>query len=793
MNKQLIVMGVLCLLFTHFSLYAQSLHNSVRGKVMDQDAKIPLVGANVIIIAGEKEKGASTDGNGEFAIDEVPIGRINILLSYLGYEEVFIGDVLLNSGKELVLELEMAESIHFLEEVVVKANDSRQRPINEMASVSARSFSVEESGRYAASFFDPARMALNYAGVTSAGGEGDILNEIIVRGNSPKGIAWHLEGIEIPNPNHFGGQGNSGGGISMLSSSTLSNSDFYTGAFPAEYGNAVSGLFDLKMRNGNNEQAEYSLMLGLLGIEAAAEGPFSKDSKSSYLINYRYSTLSALDKLGVSPIGDVVPVYQDLSFKFNFPTSNFGTFALFGLGGTNSNGMVPDADTSLWESDDDKWGFDEKQRTGTIGLSHRILFENNSYLHTVAAVSVDNYDYDDYYLDKSQELIEVPDEIGDFRNNIIRVSTKYTRKINAKNTYRIGAIISAYQSSYDLREQNDGNWESYLDSDANSSMIQFFGHWKWKLNSGVNVNGGLHYTRFNLNGHSSLEPRLAVQWDIGDRDQIALSAGIHSRPEHLSFYFVEDPNQGENNRYPNKNLDFTKSAQTVLAYDKLFRNKIHLKTEVYFQKLYDVPVVDDENSTESIINAQDIWDIAGAGIATNKGTGKNYGVDLTLERSFTNQFYFLFSGSLYDSKYTAANGIEYNSRYNGGYSSRMLVGKEYKVGKKQNNILSVNAKFILMGGNRYTPIDIDQSLADQETILIDELTFTEQTPAYWRTDVGVSIRFNREKSTHGLFLEIQNVTNRENIFTQYFNTESNQIDYYYQTGLLPNLNYRIEF
>ena len=251
---------------------AQELTQTIRGNVLDKENQKSLIGAEVVVLTTEPIMGNTTDLDGYFRIEKMPVGRHILQVNYLGYEPITIPNLLVTSGKEIVLNLELLESAVQLEVAVVVAKHDKTGTLNEMATVSARSFSVEETARYAGSFYDPARMATNYAGV-AVGASDDLTNEIVVRGNSPRGVMWRLEGVEIPNPNHFSAMGNSGGGISMLSSSTLANSDFYTGAFPVEFGNALSGVFDLNLRKGNNEKREYAFMLG---VEVAEEGPFAE-------------------------------------------------------------------------------------------------------------------------------------------------------------------------------------------------------------------------------------------------------------------------------------------------------------------------------------------------------------------------------------------------------------------------------------------------------------------------------------------------------------------------------------
>ena len=314
---------------------AQTLTQTVRGKIIDQEAQSPLLGANVVVLGTDPLLGSSTEADGSFRIERVPVGRHTLKISCIGYEDAQIPELIVGSGKEVVLTIRLTESLTQMEEIVVTAESEKGKPNNELAFISARSFTVEETKRYAASINDPARMALSFAGVASTD---DGSNNIVIRGNSPRGVLWRLEGIEVPNPNHFGEEGASGGGVSMLSVNTLDNSDFYTGAFPAEYGNAASGVFDIKLRKGNSEQKEYALQAGLLGVDFAAEGPFSQNAKASYLVNYRYSTLGILGALGIEVVGDAIPNFQDLTFKVHVPTQRAGVLLSLGARRTQPTG-----------------------------------------------------------------------------------------------------------------------------------------------------------------------------------------------------------------------------------------------------------------------------------------------------------------------------------------------------------------------------------------------------------------------------------------------------------------------
>jgi hypothetical protein len=780
------------------SLRGQEFIQTIRGTVLDKESKTPLTGAEVAVLTTEPLIGTTTDLDGYFKIEKVPVGRHTLRVTYLGYEPLTLPNLLLTSGKELVLNLELVESTIHLEAATVVAKHDKTKTLNEMATVSARSFSVEETSRYAGSFYDPARMASNYAGV-AVGSSDDLSNEIVVRGNSPSGVIWRLEGIEIPNPNHFGAMGNSGGGISMLSSSTLSNSDFYTGAFPAEFGNALSGVFDLNLRNGNNERREYALMFGALGLEGAAEGPFIKGGKGSYLVNFRYATLALLEAAGIQIAGDVTPRYSDVSFKLNLPTEKAGTFALFGLAGQNSAHFDPQRDSTTWEGEFGEWGFKETASTATVGLSHRMLLSNDSYLRTVFVASKVTDKGREYWLDPENNYVRRNDAAYDIFSDTYRASTTYNLKLDARNTLRTGLIFS--YSSFDFTYDDDDNFDEskgdsiirLFDNYGSGSFLQAFAQWKHRFNERWTLNTGVHYSHFLLNQKFAVEPRVALEWKFGKNQSISAAAGLHSKREHLAAYVFEGTLIDGAPRTANENLELTKSFHAVLGYDRRLSDNLRLKAELYYQHLFDVPIETLPDSTRSILNATDIWDIIFIENSGNGGKGCNYGIDLTLERFFAKNFYFLVTGSLYRSLYTPQSGVEYPTRYDGRYQLHLLSGKEFKLGKGGKNIFGINGKFILAGGNRYTPIDLEASIRDGKQVLQEDKPFSVKAGDYWRFDLGLSYKINKRRLTHTILLDIQNVTGRLNVFSQYYDNDTQQIETYTQTGFFPVFNYRVEF
>ena len=268
---------IVCLLLAAIVSYSQNLTQTIKGTVIDKDSRRLLSGATISIADDSIQQAVVTNDNGDFILSNIPVGRHRLQCTYSGYENYITDNILVNSAKELELIIELEQRYQQQAEVIIKAVRNPKQPVNKLSVVSTRSFTPEETNRYAASVNDPSRMALSFPGVQPTR---DARNDIIIRGNSAAVMLWRLEGIDIPNPNHFARKGSSGGGITIFSSSMLDNSDFSSGAFPAEYGDALSGVFDMRFRKGNKEKDQYTFKAGLIGIDFSAEGPFTKGQSS---------------------------------------------------------------------------------------------------------------------------------------------------------------------------------------------------------------------------------------------------------------------------------------------------------------------------------------------------------------------------------------------------------------------------------------------------------------------------------------------------------------------------------
>jgi len=785
-----IIISIAIIIASSYNLKAQNtstLTQTIRGQVVDKETQVTLPGATVVVLETDLRNATVTDGDGYFTIKNVPIGRYGIQASFMGYENQTISDIQVTTSKEVVLNFQLEEQAFSLEEVVVKPNKERSETINSMSFISARTFSAEETRRYAGGMDDPARMASAFAGV-AVGNIQD--NSIIIRGNSPKGVLWRLEGVEIPNPSHFPGANVTGGGFTTLFSNHLmSNSDFFTGAFPAEYGNALAGVFDMRLRNGNDQKREYAFQAGIMGIDFAAEGPFTKGKRASYIFNYRYSTFGLIKKFIPS---DQVPEYQDFSFKLNFPTKKLGIISLWGIGGLDNNSEPVTADSTQWTYNWDRMYYDMSVYTGVLGLSHKKIINNSTYINSSLVASSSQFIYNQKRMDDNLIL-------NDYLN-LDNTESKYTfttyinKKLSAKHTNRTGLIINNLHYNTNTAAEEQGEMIDYIKSKGNSYLIQAYSQSKYHINQRLLLNLGAHAQYLVFNEKYSIEPRAGLRYSINTKNTISIGYGSHSQMEPLKVYLYQDlyqnDKQGES-IFPNKDLDFSKAHHFVIGYDYFITPNLRVKIEPYYQSLYNIPVIAD--SSWSMINYEQEHAFNKTLVSDGKGT--NIGIDFTLERFLKNDFYYLATASFFDSKYTGGNGEVYNSRFNKNYVLTVLGGKEFVFNKKDDitRILGVNARATLSGGHRTVPVNEQLSLQRREIYYDWSNPYVDQNPADLFVDVTILYRKNKARYSSVWAVQLKNATGSPSNYMYEYNLKENIIENTSKVIVVPNISYKIEF
>jgi len=766
----------------------QKITQTVRGRIIDMDSKLPLLGVNIVIASDGPLKGAVTDENGEFTIENVEVGRHDVQASYIGYQKRSIPNVIVSSGKESIIEIELVESVTDIKEVTIQYELDKTQPLNDLAFISSRSFTPEETTYCPGAIDDISRVAVSFPGVWS-GNDGQ--NHIIIRGNSPKGLQWRLEGIEIPNLNHFAEIGSSGGGISILSNNMMSVSDFMTGAFPAEYGNALSGVFDLNMRTGNNQKHEQTFQISLIGTEFMAEGPLKRESNATYIGKYRYSTLSLMEKLGVDL--QSIPTFQDLSFKLHLPSKKFGTFSIFGIGGLSHE----------WGTSGYSWN----SNMATLGISNIKSLDSKTYIKSIIAFSGWKYNWsDDSNIGTDEDPIDYQ-----WRSKVTEFSTKLSinlnRKINAKHKLKTGLILDntlfdsymgwksdtlyhrSYNPNHPAHSETINYSATYSDADGSANTLQAYANWKYNISDHLQVNSGVHFIQFYLNNNFSVEPRLGVHWNFLNRHTLSAGFGIHSKKESLSLYTGTKTLHDGAKIHPNIDLELTKARHYILGYRIMLTEKLQAKLEVYYQHLYDIPVYPFPPYF-STIN----FDYGFEGnILVNEGTAYNKGIELTVEKFFSDGYYIMINGTIYESKFKNIQEREYHTKYNGSKALGGVFLKEFKVGRNNQHILGFGTRFIYTGGFRNLPIDVDESISQNRQINLWDEGFTEKLGDYMRIDVQVNFRRNRAKYMGEWRLDVLNITNRENPLSYYYNAATRQVETKLQNPVIAVIAYKILF
>lgn len=793
---------IFTLLFFGLGISAWGQTQIVKGTIIDQQSEMPLIGAAVELVDEDQTLGTVTDIDGYFRLTEVPLGRQVIRITYLGYEPLTIPNVVVTAGKEVVLQLAMQESIAELDAVVVRAAADKDRAQNELATISARTFSVEEVNRYSGGSSDVARLASNFAGVSTAD---DSRNDIVIRGNSPTGVLWRVEGIPIPNPNHFSTLGTTGGPVSALNPNLLRNSDFLTSAFPAEYGNALAGVFDIGLRTGNRDEHEFMLQLGAFsGFEGLAEGPMTNGG--SYVVAGRYSFVGLASEMGLDVGTNAIPNYQDVAFKLDFGNSKAGKFILFGIGGRSDIDFLHDEldEGDLFAaSDEDAFAV---SRFGVLGLRHNLILSDKAYLRTVVAGALSGNDFnsDRYFLQDTESEFKVP--YTDVDNTEVRysLSSYVNKKFNAQWTARAGVLVELYD--YDLNSFDaergpdpDGDGVRELDLiyqfDDQATILQPFVQTQYRVSEKWTVNAGFHAQYLDINESLALEPRLALNWDFSPGQRLSLGYGIHSQSQPIPILLATDMDQAGTITRPNEDLDFTRSQHYVLGYDYKFAPNWRLKAEAYYQTLDQVPV-EAFASSFSILNtgADFVFPRDRLGLV-NEGSGENYGLELTLEKFFSQGYYGLLTASFYDSRYTGSDDVERSTGFNNSYVVNVLAGKEWTFGPSKRHAITIDTKVTTAGGRRYTPTDLEASRMMGFQVDVEDEAYSQRFDPYFRWDLkfGVTLNSATRKFSQRFYLDFQNVLDNENIFVRRYNRQTNEVNEVFQRGFFPDFLYRVTF
>ncbi|MBL7858232.1 MAG: TonB-dependent receptor [Cyclobacteriaceae bacterium] len=778
--KKIYVVSLLMLCFS--GIQGQDLLQIVKGKVSDQTSNGPLAGASIQLRSVSLQMDTTSNESGTFSVD-VPTGRYQLVISFTGYKTLR-DEVLVIAGRETVYQASLEPTTIVLQEIEVSAS-----PTQDLDLPGLKSLSIEKTVRIPANFFDPVRIATAFPGVIAAN---DQSNAIVVRGNSPNGLLWRLNGLDIVNPNHLSNAGTlsdkpaaNGGGVNILSAQMLDRTDFYMGAFPVNYGNALSGVVDMGLREGNREKYEYTAQASLIGLDASAEGPLSSKHNSSFLANYRYSTVGLLGAMGVDFGGESI-TFQDFSFNLTTHQKNGGTLTFFGLGGLSKNDFLA-KDSVDREEDKDAYDIQYKATTYALGVLYNLPLKNKDGLSAGLSFSATEQTRQS---DLHKSDVRYPIDTYLFKRELLSGFVRYNRIVSENTRLELGANISYQHDTLYSRhvllapifnpqpctQCDDAEVVSGLSSGV---LFQPYINMIMALSTKVSMTAGFRYVNYSYNNATSAEPRIVLYYYPSAKSTISISGGLVSQQQLPVTYFTQG----------NHDLGFTKARHFSAKYQASFRHAIRFSSEVFFQQLFDVPVEVLSGSTFSVLN---LMENTVPTYLIQDGQGQNYGVDVMLEKPFFDQHYFILGGSYYESNYTTGDGKQYSTRFNGNYTLTAVYGKEW-VKSTKNRTIGLNTRLLYLGGLRENPVDLAASQAAYETVYDTSSGFSNQLKDYMRIDLKVSFRKNKPGYTRTFAIDIQNLLGQKNEAYHQFDNIQQKVITKYQLGLIPVIVYRIDF
>lgn len=759
----------LILVFISSFAYGQSYQN-VRGTIKESFTERVIEGVIVkLLVDNSTYKQTVSDAKGNFIFTDVQIGFYDILYTHISYKSFIQPSITVTVSKETVLNTVMESRAKELEEVEVNFDKERGIPNNEMANSSVFSIHPNDARRLAGGLDDPIRVTGTLPGVTAA--TNFSANFVSIRGNSPRSLKYQMEGVELPNPTHFARIGSSGGTFTIFSMQLMDKSDFYTGAFSAQFGDALGGVFDVKFKKGNSKQHEMTFQIGSLGVEFGSEGPLSKKNNSSYVLNYRYATV------GLARIGNPSqPTYQDLAFNIDIPLAKSkGKLQFFAIAGTSDRTRSALKDSSEWKESLDRTTLYLASTTATMGGVYKKYIGSKSVLKATVVGSYSKQSDNKDYVQNDFSIIN--QKINEYTSTPITGALSFKHKFGIKHSNITGLSYNTTGHNWKAEKYsfNQNKQIVLMDGTGRSDILKAYTQSKFSLTEKFNILAGVHFLKYNVTNQQTVEPRLSLNYQLNSKHSLSLSSGMHSQVENYATYLYEETDLNGDVINPNKNLGLSKAIHYILGYrGKVFTNH-RLRIEAYFQQLYDVPV---DSLTFSTINIEELSDLR---TLTNSGTGQNYGVDVGFERYTDNGLYYIFNSSVWRSLYKAGDGVQRSSAFDNNYNLRFIVGKEYKLRASKNKkgidryrAFSWNGSLNILGGQTYTPLDFANSKIEQETIYDESLAYTEKGKTLLFLDFNFSYTINKKKRKTVWAIQVKNLLNNGNALYREYDTVLDQ-------------------
>lgn len=817
--------SIIILLFIAFvSINNQSLHaqepanpmpleGTIRGKIIDRVSKKPLTDGFVELLNFSPRRVVRVDTlTGHFEFKFIPIGRHRLVVRVEGYEEAYEMNINVVAGSEQFMTLQLTEKIVGVKDPLKQQDIGvgttryssmlalRQKdPFILMDNtIGEQRFNIEQMNNFAGSRNDPARMASNFSGISNAD---DTRNDIVVRGGTPLGVQWLLEGLPINNPNHLGLIGTTSGYFPILNVNVIGEGDFRLGAFSSQYANTTTGIFDIHLRNPETKRLNTTAQLGWNGAELVLQGPlFSK--RTSFIIAGRYSILPFFNTLGIYDFNaKSMPRMYDINFNFQYVTKIGNEFNIFGFHGNSTlHTKAVDEEFSNIFNPAPRADVDWENNNTVLGVKYRHFFSNNFFWQTtVGGNRTYNNQEHTYYKETIDGLMPFKGLYSRMFQTTFSLSTFVNNKVNTKLSWRGGLMVQHRVNEFlEMHNRYNISPAVYYNDLDNNQFMHFYAHANYRLMPDFSLQIGAAALYNNLNKQFVAEPRLNLSWDIAEHHQLDIiytlqHQEISTRISYLQLPII-DPIAGITT-YDRSARDLKMMANHYFMLEYAYQPKSHIqfKLSPYYKMWFDIPVQANELSGYSVFNVDSRlpYNLPKFPLKST-GTAENYGIDFTAIYHLNKGLQINYTFSYFNASYTGSDGIKRNARFDRDWLTRLSASKEWILNKLKGHSFFASTTFTVAQGERYTPIDQVQSAYFNDEILTNQW-FENRTPMYMRWDFKVGFRLNTKKLTQYFYIDVTNVLGRKNVLTYHYDTDNLRVTPIYQYGRMPELFYRIQF
>lgn len=759
--KRLLSLLLFCNITISF-LLARPVHQ-VKGTVIDKSSRQPLEFINVMIVG--LNKGGVTNAEGKFSIGQVPPGIYRLQASAIGYKTVTTPEYIL-STRDLHIQIEMEENQTELEGVTVTASPFR-RDIE--SPVSLRIIGLQEIEKSPGANRDISRIVQSYPGVAFS--PIGYRNDLIVRGGSPSENRFYLDGVEIPNINHFSTQGASGGPVGILNADLIREVNFYTGAFPTDKGNALSSVLDFKLRDGDMERNSLKATLGASEVSLASNGHLGK--KTSYLVSVRQSYLQFLfDMLGLP----FLPTFTDAQFKLKTRFDARNELTVLGLGGIDKMKLNTKAD-----DEDNEYILSYlpkiQQETFTLGAVYR----HYAGAHVQSVVASHSY------LNNRNTKYQQNDE-SDPEHLMLRLrSTEQNTQLRLENSSSFRNWKVTVGTSLDYSQYSNTTFQKiYTDRAQTFDYHTYLGIMRWGLFGTVNYTSiderftaslGL---RADANNYSAamkdlsdqLSPRLSLSYQLTEHWSLSGNAGLYYQlPPYTALGF-----KNNNGLYANKYaLRYMQVSQGSVGLNWRKGDTFEVSVEGFY-KDYDKIPLSVADGIPLTCKGND-YGVIGNELLTSTAQGRSYGAELLLKWLIAKKLNLASSFTLFKSEYRTDKESEYIAS---AWDNRFIFNLRGTYNLPRH--WSVGMKVSCIGGAPYTPYDADKSSLvtawnAQGKPYYDYTRYNEERlPAFTQVDIRIDKTFYLKRCMLGFYIDLQNIAG----------SKLKQADVLMSTGVIKN-------